>query len=502
MTQHEKEQHDGICHEQDGCPTEKAVLQRFWRAHNGKLPAPAAAPIEYRYEGGTHWCDLGPAERMRPDFKGVYRLKAGTFPVWAGDPAPSPADERAAFEAWYQEYHGLPVSLDDEGGWSIETQLKYREFKSIRAASASATGAEGAKCLTCNDHGMIGGPSYYAPDEGGEPCPDCAAPQPAAAPSPVEAVAWAVYNGWSRICVYMTEDDARAHAQKAQKNHDLSGSLAAFCVVPLYAAPQPSPVDGRGARVSLLLTHEQASALYVHLVHRNRPEFGWIESPLVAIEEALKPAHNAIHDRGFNAMNRQFFSDDRFKFDEAEMPSEIVPQARAASASQPADERAAFNVAQTCALKHAISSLTADGLEASAREIEALLARAASANETGAEGATWRELCRRLYVELFHCDQQMRSTRDEDGEPHWTQSSVVRDVLADAKAALDGAPVQAAESVAITAGYALVPIEPTPQMRKAAADAWLDCGSKLVLNKAAAAARAAIAAAPSSKEGS
>lgn len=57
---------------------------------------PAAAPIEYRYEGGTHWCDLGPAERMRPDFKGVYRLKAGTFPVWAGEPAPSPADERAA----------------------------------------------------------------------------------------------------------------------------------------------------------------------------------------------------------------------------------------------------------------------------------------------------------------------------------------------------------------------------------------------------------------------
>ncbi|HDV8348782.1 TPA: hypothetical protein RKT01_000518 [Burkholderia vietnamiensis] len=57
----------------------------------------------------------------------------------------------------------------------------------------------------------------------------------------------------------------------------------------------------------------------------------------------------------------------------------------------------------------------------------------------------WRELSRRLYVELFHCDQQMRSTRDEEGEPHWTQSAVVRDVLADAKAALDGAPAQAAE---------------------------------------------------------
>lgn len=31
-------------------------------------------------------------------------------------------------------------------------------------------------CATCNGHGMIGGPSYYAPDEGGVPCPDCAPP--------------------------------------------------------------------------------------------------------------------------------------------------------------------------------------------------------------------------------------------------------------------------------------------------------------------------------------
>ncbi|WP_186118303.1 hypothetical protein [Burkholderia gladioli] len=31
-------------------------------------------------------------------------------------------------------------------------------------------------CATCNGHGMIGGPSFSAPDEGGVPCPDCAAP--------------------------------------------------------------------------------------------------------------------------------------------------------------------------------------------------------------------------------------------------------------------------------------------------------------------------------------
>lgn len=29
------------------------------------------------------------------------------------------------------------------------------------------------ECPTCNDIGIIGGPSYAMPDEGGEPCPDC-----------------------------------------------------------------------------------------------------------------------------------------------------------------------------------------------------------------------------------------------------------------------------------------------------------------------------------------
>ncbi|PRG91313.1 hypothetical protein C6V04_17555, partial [Burkholderia multivorans] len=183
------------------------------------------------------------------------------------------------------------------------------------ATSANETGADGAAELesmtrmfhaACYDLGLINEALGLDPDDGGaEPILDAIAELRAqiASAQTDEPVAWAVYNGWSRICFYMTEEDARDHAQKAQKNHDLSGSLAAFRVVPLYAAPQP--------------------------------------------------------------------------------------------------------------------------------------ARAATPD---AEAVNWRELSRRLYVELFHCDQQMRSTRDEDGEPHWTQSAVVRDVLADAKAALDGAP--------------------------------------------------------------
>lgn len=48
----------------------------------------------------------------------------------------------------------------------------------------------------------------------------------------------------------------------------------------------------------------------------------------------------------------------------------------------------------------------------------------------------WQELCRRLYVELFHCDQQMTAAWDEDGEPLFVTGKSVSDVLRDAKEAL------------------------------------------------------------------
>ena len=47
--------------------------------------------------------------------------------------------------------------------------------------------------------------------------------------------------------------------------------------------------------------------------------------------------------------------------------------------------------------------------------------------------------------------------------------------------------------VTIPDGYALMPIEPTAGICKAAADGWLDCGSKMVLNKAGAAYRSSVA---------
>ena len=67
-------------------------------------------------------------------------------------------------------------------------------------------------------------------------------------------VAWAVKNGLALDGVEQSEDDAKTVAAELQKSHDLSGSLAAYRVVPLYSAPP--------ATAPVRLTDEDVSALY------------------------------------------------------------------------------------------------------------------------------------------------------------------------------------------------------------------------------------------------
>lgn len=55
---------------------------------------------------------------------------------------------------------------------------------------------------------------------------------------------------------------------------------------------------------------------------------------------------------------------------------------------------------------------------------------------TPPEAGVWRELCRRLYVELFYCDQQMTQSNNVRKRPIFQQGVTVRDVLRDAEAAL------------------------------------------------------------------
>jgi len=74
-----------------------------------------------------------------------------------------------------------------------------------------------------------------------------------------------------------------------------------------------------------------------------------------------------------------------------------------------------------------------------AMEMERMLR--AELADSQSECGRMTELCRRLYVELFHCDKQMTNTRGEEGEPLWTTGKTVLDVLQDAKKALDAALV-------------------------------------------------------------
>lgn len=48
-----------------------------------------------------------------------------------------------------------------------------------------------------------------------------------------------------------------------------------------------------------------------------------------------------------------------------------------------------------------------------------------------------RDALRDTYIELFHCDQQMTHTYDEDGEPMWHTGSTVTMALEGAKELLD-----------------------------------------------------------------
>ena len=58
-----------------------------------------------------------------------------------------------------------------------------------------------------------------------------------------EPIAFALYSGWARKAVYLSEIEACEQRDRRQLTADLGGSLEAYRVVPLYRAPgaQPTP---------------------------------------------------------------------------------------------------------------------------------------------------------------------------------------------------------------------------------------------------------------------
>jgi len=82
-------------------------------------------------------------------------------------------DGREPFEAWATS-KGLNVVRSTEDIARYAHTDTFYAWQGYQAALA-ATGKQqvGAKCLTCNDRGWVGGPTFSDPAEGGMQCPDC-----------------------------------------------------------------------------------------------------------------------------------------------------------------------------------------------------------------------------------------------------------------------------------------------------------------------------------------
>ena len=83
--QHERVQPDSECKEDDGCPTEKAVLQRFWRKAQQQEPVAV-------YVGET-WC--GSVVRLYED------LPLET-PLYTSPPASKPLTDEQIKALWHE----------------------------------------------------------------------------------------------------------------------------------------------------------------------------------------------------------------------------------------------------------------------------------------------------------------------------------------------------------------------------------------------------------------
>ncbi len=99
------------------------------------------------------------------------------------------------FIASYTSADSFPMTQDELDAWDEET-LFAKDWFTQWPQALRLEGSEVPTlwqpmptdpCATCNGHGMIGGPSFYAPDEGGEPCPDCSPPAPTSHPIPTGA---------------------------------------------------------------------------------------------------------------------------------------------------------------------------------------------------------------------------------------------------------------------------------------------------------------------------
>ncbi|WP_070108637.1 hypothetical protein [Burkholderia plantarii] len=107
---------------------------------------------------------------MRVDYTGMF----GEAQRALGSRHPASAEMLRQFQEHLAElgrrwYAGDTAVVDE----LLQLYCVEKDARDALAAAPAAPVAEPV-CATCNGNGMIGGPSFYAPDEGGVPCPECA----------------------------------------------------------------------------------------------------------------------------------------------------------------------------------------------------------------------------------------------------------------------------------------------------------------------------------------
>lgn len=124
------------------------------------------------------------------------------------------------WEQYDDQEHRISMSVSPPGGAG----------GSVGAQSVPLGGGEVQKCSTCGGSGWLGGPSYYNPGEGGEPCADCENPplQPQdAKDARIEdplylavADAWANYERMGGVCSF--EGQPMIYASTLEEIHTAS----------------------------------------------------------------------------------------------------------------------------------------------------------------------------------------------------------------------------------------------------------------------------------------
>ena len=128
----------------------------------------------------------------------------------------------------------------------------------------------------------------------------------------------------------------------------------------------------------------------------------------------------------------------------------------------------------------------------SAQQPEALrLATGLSGGKLIDDSTEWADTLHAAAAEL--CRQHARITELEDVADMAIKRIAELEAQLSAICAGGVEPLRKQEPLVVPDGYVLMPIEPTTGICKAAADGWLDCGSKMVLNKAGAAYRSSVA---------